>query len=1011
MANDTVSYRKDYHVGMTLDVSLNPAISPFTDDSQTAFLGAFEAKKAEGQGEFDMEVCLTQNQSDKADALGVKGKLAFSYGAISADARVAFAMDNIQGKLDLTMILRATQEGRVLKNNKELTKLELRKTVTDWITNAEKPLTLEQFKQKYGEYIIIGKEYGGEVLFQQTFLSSSSEDKKKIAGGLSLEFGKAGFSVKGSVEGDYSSSDIQKNTDIKTKYKISPSFNDDLINGPNGIITLLKKISNPAQNGLNASDNVDDTTKDDKYGSLAGECERKIQSLLSSKKLDCLNVIILKLDRLNCVDDAFQKQEGQMQDIQVFFEFVNPLYMTLKEMSIALNAMNVNWRNYDPEDTPKEMKTWLVGLEDTLGLMKSIHGKRIYVYSEKYYNYKNPSEEKANDGDEQKKEICKPFWKMRKTELENQFYKDITEKHEEMMERRKTQKKNKQDQEESKSEFASTKSAECIVTVTEADALQINDMALRAIRNTFGRVIALAGSPGVGKSTLSSMMYNIMRGDKVDYFEISGGMESFTKGIWALKDNIKTMKAKEDSAYGWDILDLEGLANSHEIHYLVVIAMALSDAIVVCDIGKRFNFDALDTITAAIRIYREKKINLPPPTLFLQVRYGRKKFKIDHNNKVDEDGLIAYIKQKYSELKALDIHLFATEFDDDEDDRFQDGYEQSVKSFLKDVQSIKPSNMSIEERVKYARQMVEALNNNSDEMISKLNFEFFCNQTKQIAKEQRMSAIKTVKEMAVSAGLTLTKQVSFGEFCAKIGGNGKLYYGEDVVEQVTILSFYDANDPRYTDYVDDIEDSQERHCIEAKDYCKDEHEAAMVRVKSLLLGKGDALMKINNELFDSFVNRTVHEAIAEIQFNGDTDLPQEHRLAVQTKRRDLRKEITDKTQDIMELEDDYLSLHILYTKWNVVVNALKADWEKRKTCALGANKRKVITTGNHTCGKCGKKHGNGVTDLKCQDSLYYWVDAQTKYCICDTCHKLWKAGTIVCASCYADLDARVVPIN
>eukprot|EP01083_Nonionella_stella_P293237 997202_1 len=176
-----------------------------------------------------------------------------------------------------------------------------------------------------------------------------------------------------------------------------------------------------------------------------------------------------------------------------------------------------------------------------------------------------------------------------------------------------------------KKQYKQTRWANCVVAPEEkSDKLVINEGALDSIHKHFRRIVSLVGRPGVGKSTLASSVYNQMRGDKHEYFKISASQESFTKGIWSLKENVKVSKLAYDDRYGIDILDLEGLANSNSIHYLVVIAMALSDGIVLCNLGKRFNFDALETIIAGIRIYKQKKINLPKPTIFLQIKHGKK---------------------------------------------------------------------------------------------------------------------------------------------------------------------------------------------------------------------------------------------------------------------------------------------------------------------------------------------------------------------------------------------------
>eukprot|EP01083_Nonionella_stella_P082417 227466_1 len=581
--------------------------------------------------------------------------------------------------------------------------------------------------------------------------------------------------------------------------------------------------------------------------------------------------------------------------------------------------------------------------------------------------------------------------------------------------------------------FDSTESADNAVSINEKKGtLAPNPKAMKTIREQFGRVLSVCGNPGSGKSTLTSTLYNIMRGDKRPYFEISDGMESFTRGIWALKDVVKAAHADKDSVYGWDVLDLEGLANSNAIHYLVVVALALSDAIALCGLKKRFNFDALKTIMAGLKNYRANNITLPTPTIYLQVPWvnytGQKEFKISKNEKRDKDGFIAYIFERFGDdLQGVEIRLFATDFPDEDDDdydeedeenhpRFSKEYIQSVEGFLADLRTIPSKKVAIEQRVEYATQMVKALNDNSPGMIVKLNYKFFKDIVEQFAREEEASATLRIKQEGITVCNTIQDNLTFPAFCQKIGDGGKLQYGKAVYDKAITLSFYKESDAEINKLANkyrDDEKGQGKYYVSANPLCKDSYKLAIANVKSHMTTKGNELQQHNETNFRSFVNVQVETAMEAIQFQGSLSLPWKVTEDVREKRAELKKEIIEKTQNLVELPKDFLNDDILKSKWDTAVNTKKAQWAVMKTSALGEDKRKVITAGNHTCGKCGKKHGNGVTDLKCQDSLYYWVDAQTKYCICDTCHKLWKAGTIVCASssCKAPLDVRVIPIN
>ena len=46
---------------------------------------------------------------------------------------------------------------------------------------------LDEFTELYGEYMIVGFEYGGEIMYSSTHTVRSHEDKMKVAAGLSYD--------------------------------------------------------------------------------------------------------------------------------------------------------------------------------------------------------------------------------------------------------------------------------------------------------------------------------------------------------------------------------------------------------------------------------------------------------------------------------------------------------------------------------------------------------------------------------------------------------------------------------------------------------------------------------------------------------------------------------------------------------------------------------------------------------------------------------------------------------
>eukprot|EP01084_Bolivina_argentea_P245496 411025_1 len=485
MADGTVTNRADYGIGQTLNISLNPCPNPFSPDTSIAFVETFNKReKPQNSGKITVYTTLVQDQTQKSKATGVGGNLDFSYGPVSGDANVQFAMDNIQGSLDLTMVVRANQAGRRIKNEiPQIESLKLRDSVLNAIKNDDK-FTFEEFQKRYGSYLIIGHEYGGKILFESTYKTKSSEDKMSVAGGLSVSFGKMGFNISGSVEGNYSSDDISKSTDIATSYSIFPSFDDDIINGPNGIIPLLKQISDPIGNGLNFDK---DDNKENVYGNLASELDAKMQKLLGGANLDVINAIILPIKNIGCVMDAFMQQNTKTHTVQKFFKFSNPLYIKMKEMLKGLETINDNYDKYDSDNKPtKIIHEWFSALQKAIDVMDQIIGEDLYIFAKKRYDYVNDINQEEKQDDKNTKEINKLFYKIDVRILKNEFQQDVFKPFNTMMKNRAKSKK---------------QAMKGYISVPKLDKLSTSKQ---------HRTIMVIGATGTGKTTTLNCMMNYL---------------------------------------------------------------------------------------------------------------------------------------------------------------------------------------------------------------------------------------------------------------------------------------------------------------------------------------------------------------------------------------------------------------------------------------------------------------------------------------------------------------------
>ena len=90
-----------------------------------------------------------------------------------------FAKNNVDSSLDVSMIVKANSYGRKGQMKmSDTNKLRLKDTTA---------MDREAFVKEYGQYLIVGFEYGGEIMYTSTHSVRDSEDKLKVAGGLGYD--------------------------------------------------------------------------------------------------------------------------------------------------------------------------------------------------------------------------------------------------------------------------------------------------------------------------------------------------------------------------------------------------------------------------------------------------------------------------------------------------------------------------------------------------------------------------------------------------------------------------------------------------------------------------------------------------------------------------------------------------------------------------------------------------------------------------------------------------------
>merc|ERR1719447_1197488 len=108
--------------------------------------------------------------------------------------------------------------------------------------------------------------------------------------------------------------------DTTTDFDIYPAVDTELIHGKDGIIEYLTKIGSPfGQSGS------DDDDKDDDGDNLEATLAKKSEKLFSSTPKR-VRAIVISLDTIRCVDEAFSQQKMERVNMSTFFVYANPMY-------------------------------------------------------------------------------------------------------------------------------------------------------------------------------------------------------------------------------------------------------------------------------------------------------------------------------------------------------------------------------------------------------------------------------------------------------------------------------------------------------------------------------------------------------------------------------------------------------------------------------------------------------------------------------------------------------------
>ena len=89
---------------------------------------------------------------------------------------MSYTNEHVEGETDVSVMLRAISGGR---------KYELGIEDTNVLKLKDNcPETLSEFNEIFGDYLIVGWLYGGEIVYESSFSSKSTEDQESLEAGL-----------------------------------------------------------------------------------------------------------------------------------------------------------------------------------------------------------------------------------------------------------------------------------------------------------------------------------------------------------------------------------------------------------------------------------------------------------------------------------------------------------------------------------------------------------------------------------------------------------------------------------------------------------------------------------------------------------------------------------------------------------------------------------------------------------------------------------------------------------
>ena len=492
-------------------------------------------------------------------------------------------------------------------------------------------------------------------------------------------------------------------------------------------------------------------------------------------------------------------------------------------------------------------------------------------------------------------------------------------------------------------------------------------------RNSF---IGVIGPPGVGKSSFCSAYYSILSGEKKMYFQVSDSDESFTQGLWVLKEKERrNIPIQIDR----DIIDVEGfqIDELKNWKYTMIISFLSSDIIIL---NRNSRLDDTKKIFEIVRHGLEKMNEYGIPHVLRNIL-----IQVKNISKFEEYKKELNITKVFNKITIKPIYI---EILGDRDIKNYNGdilkydkYFEYIKNILKDL-TPKKNLQSVSTQKEYIDKINEVVNGKG----------IFDPQEIELELRADYERVYNIKKMEKENDLLLNTKLDnltssnedFNDFINRHNidfsftvDDNDLYFHGWGLEKIYIKI---SKNPSFTFKVEKSIFKAKYEALKQYKIIEEEaiiNEDLAAKKMKILEQYEENVQKINNYFsqlkFYEYIYRFNSD---KYKFEGEFD-------------ESLNSYLNEMK---LKLESHYKSKEIeKRIKWKKQIEAAKY-------------KNALQAGGDMTC-KNGHYLMNVVVHGDCGGRLY-WVDGDNNYAICEKCDKVFQVGDpLYCSGCGAETNS------